>query len=149
MKIELTEQKSELAIAVKKRANMENLKALIDEGYGMISNYLADLGKQMSGAPYIAYYDFADEFDIEMGFPVAEELSGKGGLYMSKTYEGKAITGTYKGSYDGLKQAYCEIFKYIEENKLEYTGVCYDHYINDPSVTPEDELLTKIVIPIK
>lgn len=149
MQIELTEQNAEFAVAIKKRANMENLQSLISEGYGMIYSYLTELGKQPSGAPYVVYYGIGDEFDIEMGFPVAEELPGKDELYLGKTYEGRIVTGTHKGSYDGLDKAYGEIFKYMEDNKLELVGIYYDYYLNDPSITPESELLTKIVIPIK
>ena len=152
MKIELFEQKSQLSVAVKRKATMENMHALIDEGYGMIGAYLAELSKQPSCAPYICYFNCTEdfsEFDLEMGFPVAEELPVKGELYMSKTYEGKVVAGTYKGPYSGLEQAYGELMKYTEENKLELLGIYYDYYLNDPSVTPEDELLTKIVFPVK
>jgi len=131
---------------------METMKTLIDEGYGMLSSYLAEISKQMAGPPYIGYFNCTDdfsEFDMEMGFPVAEELPVKDGIYMSNTYEGKVVTGTYKGSYSELEQAYGEISKYLEENKLESAGVYYDHYLNDPSDTVEDELLTKIVFVIK
>jgi len=149
MKIEITEQKAELALAVKKRATMKTLKAMVNEGYGMIYGYLFEVGRQPTGAPYVAYLEMAEEFDIELGFPVAEELPGRGELYMSKTYEGKVVTGTHKGSYQGLERAYHEIFKYIEKNKLDAVGICYDFYLNDPTYIPEDELLTKIVVPVK
>ena len=149
VKVELIEQKPELALALKRRASMETLKPIIDEGYDILQNYLSGLGKQPSGTPYIAYLGMGEEFDMEVGFPISEELPVKGDLYMSKTCSGPAATGTHKGSYDRLEQAYGEIFKYMEENSLEPTGVYYDYYINDPSVTPEDELLTKIVIPVK
>lgn len=33
--------------------------------------------------------------------------------------------------------------------KLESTGTYYDYYLNDPDETPESELLTKVVFPIK
>lgn len=124
-------------------------KPLIDEGYGAIYNYLTELSKQPSGAPYVVYFGLSDEFDIEMGFPISEELPNKDELYMSKTYEGKVVTGTHKGSYSGLEQAYGDIFKYIEENGLEPVGLYCDFYLNDPSITAEEELLTKIVVPVK
>ena len=152
MNIELIEQKPELSMAIKKRATMETMMAIINEGYGMIAGYLAELSKQASGVPYIGYFNCTEdfcEFDLEMGFPVAEELPDKGELHMSKTYEGKVLAGTYKGPYSGLEQAYGELMKHAQENNLELVGVYYDYYLNDPSVTPEDELLTKIVFPVK
>jgi len=149
MKIELIGMEPGLALAVRKRANAENFKELINEGYDQLQKYLVGLGKEMSGPPFVAYYMCGEEFDMDMGFPVAEEIPGTGDLYMCKTPSGKAVTGMYTGSYKGLEQAYGEIFKYIEENSLEPTGVYYDYYLNDPAVTPEDELETKIVIPLK
>ncbi len=86
---------------------------------------------------------------MEMGFPVAHEIQVEGELYMSKTYAGKAVTGIHKGSYSKLDPAYGEILRFIEENSLELAGTYYDHYLNDPDKVSEDELLTKIVIPVK
>ena len=149
MIIELDEQTSLSAVAVKKRANKENFVALIHEGFNALNSFFTKSGKQLSDAPYIAYYGMGEEFDIEIGFPVAEEVPVEGELYMSKTYGGRAVTGMHKGSYDGLEKAYGEIFKYMEENALEPAGVFYDFYLNDPTDTQEDELLTKIVISVK
>jgi effector-binding domain-containing protein len=38
---------------------------------------------------------------------------------------------------------------YAKENSLESTGIYYDYYLNDPNDTPESELLTQVVYPIK
>jgi effector-binding domain-containing protein len=149
MKIELSEEKSLLALAVKRRANMNNLVTLVDEGYALLWEYISNLGKEVAGPPYIAYFGMGEEFDIELGFPVAEEIPGTEDIYMSKTQGGKSVVGMHFGSYQGLEQAYGEIFKYMEEQKLEPAGIFYDFYLNDPSITPAEELITKIVIPVK
>ena len=150
MKIEVTQQKSVRAVALTKKTTMANLAAAIGEGYGKIGAYLAKSGVQMSDAPYVAYPgDMHNEFDLEMGFPVASDLPCEGEFYMTDTYEGKAVSATFKGPYSELSKAYGEVFKYIGENKLEMTGGCYDFYTNDPADTPPEELLTIIVIPIK
>ena len=41
------------------------------------------------------------------------------------------------------------MMQYLAENKIESTGIYYDYYLNNPADTPENELLTKVVFPIK
>lgn len=55
-----------------------------------------------------------------------------------------------KGSYDGVWPAFDFAFKKLNEMgiKLE-DSPCLENYINDPRQTPEDELITEILIPIK
>jgi effector-binding domain-containing protein len=152
MNISIVDQKAELALAYKEHATMENLMAVVDKGYTAVLNHLAKIGKQPVGAPYLAYFNCAEdfsEFDLEMGYPVAEDVPVENELYMSKTYEGKGVTATHKGSYSTLDDTYTAMMKFIEENSLELTGFYYDYYLNDPADTPESELLTKVVIPIK
>ena len=84
-----------------------------------------------------------------MGIPVKKKAAVSGEFFMSKTCDGKAITATYKGAYKDIEGAYLALMGYMAENKLESTGVYYDYYINDPADTPESELLTQIVFPIK
>ena len=153
MKIEVTNQQPQIAVAMKKTAiSMEQIAEVTTEGYTKLMGYLAEQGKQIAGAPYLAYMkgneDFS-KFDIELGIPVSEAVSVQGELYMSQSYEGKAITTTYKGAYKDIEVAYVALMDYAKENALEMTGVYYDYYISNPADTPENELLTQVVLPIK
>ena len=152
MKIEVTSQKAQIAVAIKRTAvNMEQIAELTTDGYTRLMGYLLEQGKQIAGAPYLAYMngneDFS-EFDIELGIPVLEAIPDQGEFYMSQTYEGKAILTVYQGAYKDIEAAYVALMNYAEENALEMTGVYYDYYISDPTDTPENELLTQVVFPI-
>lgn len=153
MKIEVTNQQPQIAVAMKKTAiSMEQIAEVTTGGYTKLMGYLAEQGKQIAGAPYLAYMngneDFS-KFDIELGIPVSEAVPVQGEFYMSQSYEGKAITTTYKGAYKDIETAYVALMDYAKENVLEMTGVYYDYYISNPADTPENELLTQVVFPIK
>jgi len=153
MNIEVSAQKSQLAVAVKKEnATMAEISVLATEGLQKVFGLLARNGVEIAGAPYLAYSngnaDFT-QFDVELGIPVREEVAVTGEFFMSKTCEGKAITAMHKGAYKDVEMTYVALMQYMTENKLESTGVYYDYYLNDPADTPENELLTKVVFPIK
>lgn len=61
----------------------------------------------------------------------------------------KAITTIYQGPYKDIEKAYIPMMDYLAENKLESTGIYYEYYLNDPADTPENELLTKVIFPLK
>ena len=153
MNIEVTNQKSQIAVAVKKEnATMEEISVLATEGLQKVFGFLAQQGVEIAGVPYLAYKnsnaDFS-QFDAELGIPVSKEIAVSGEFFMSETCEGKAVTATHKGAYKDVEAAYVALMEYMTENKLESTGVYYDYYLNDPADTPESELLTKVVFPIK
>lgn len=78
--------------------------------------------------------------------PVVEE-----GIYFRKLKGGKFASFLHKGSYPDLQKSY----DYIEMNWLiqpdfhirDYHSV--DIYLNTPKMTPPEELLTKIMIPLE
>lgn len=153
MKIEVTNQQSQIAAAIKITAvSMEQIAEVTTEGYTKLMGYVAEQGKQIAGAPYLAYMngneDFS-KFDIELGIPVSEAVPVQGEFYMSQSYKGKAITTTYKGAYKDIEVAYVALMDYAKKNAMEMTGVYYDYYISNPADTPENELLTQVVFPIK
>lgn len=153
MKIEVTNLEPEIAVAIKRTAvSMDKLVEVIDEANSKLMKCLAEQGKQLTGAPYCAYLNANEDcsqFDVEWGFPVGEPLSVQGELYMSRTCGGKVITTTHKGAYKDLEAAYTALMEYAKENSLELTDACYDYYLNDPTNTPESELLTKVIFPVK
>ena len=153
MKVEITNQKPQIAVALKKAAlNMEQIVAAMEEGYPKLMSYIAQQGKEMAGAPYCAYSNGSEDysqFDIELGIPVNEPVPAQEEFFMSQTCAGKAITATHKGPYKDVEVAYVALMDYLKENSLESTGIYYDYYPNNPADTPESELLTQVVFPIK
>ncbi|MCL2083327.1 MAG: GyrI-like domain-containing protein [Oscillospiraceae bacterium] len=153
MEIEVTNQQSKIAVALKQKAvDMDKMMKVMGEGYCKLWRYVAGQGKEVAGAPYCRYTNANEDytqFDIELGVPVNEEIPDSGEFFMSQTYEGKALAGTHKGPYSTLETAYCAIMDYAKENSIALTANdCYDYYLNNPGETPEDELLTQVVFPI-
>ena len=153
MKIEVINNEVEIAVAVKYDAlDFSNMGNTMGEGYEKLFNYISQCGEKVSGAPYCRYTNPSEDFmkfDIELGIPVGTPIPEKDDIYMSKTISGKAITAIHKGAYKDIEKTYTPMMQYLADNNLESTGVYYDYYISDPSVTPEDELLTKVVFLIK
>ena len=153
MNIEVTNQKPVIATAIKVTAmSMDKMVEAMDAAYTKLIGYIAKQGKQIAGAPYCCYTNCSEDFsqfDMELGIPVNEAVTNSGEIFMSQTYEGKAVTGTHKGSYKELEAAYAALMDYVKENSLELTGAYYDYYISNPADTPENELLTQVVFPIK
>jgi len=153
MKIETKTYQPQIAAAIKKTAvNMSDLPALCGEAYGKLEAYLSEKGKKLAGAPYCMYMNCNEDYtvsDVELGFPIDEPLPESGEIVMSKTYGGKALVATHKGAYCEVEKAYDALMKYAEENAIETAEECYDYYLNCPGSTPESELLTEVLFPIK
>ena len=153
MNIEVTNLESQIAVAIKKeKTTMSEISVVATEGLQKVFGFIAGLGVEIAGAPYLAYSNSNEDFtcfDVEIGIPVAGEIAVSGEFIMSKTCEGKAITTMHKGAYKDVEVAYTALMGYMVENNLESTGVYYDYYISDPADTPESELLTQVVFPIK
>jgi len=153
MNIEVTNQKPEIAAAIKVTAvGMDKMVEAMDAAYSKLMEYIVEQGKQIAGAPYCCYTNCSEDFsqfDMEFGIPVSEAVAASGEIFMSQTYEGKAVTGTHKGAYKDLDATYTALMDYVKENSLELTGAYYDYFISNPAETPESELLTQVVFPIK
>ena len=56
MNIEVTTQKSQIAVAIRKEhATMEEISVLATEGLQKVFGFLAQKGVEIAGAPYLAY----------------------------------------------------------------------------------------------
>jgi len=151
MTIEMLELKSELSLVYKEHTTNAKSDKVIEKGIGMVSAYLSELGIEPIGTPFVAYLNCAEDFskfDVEVGFPIDETVSEKDGMFMSKTYEGRAVVATHKGSYRSLNTSYGKMFEFMNKKSLKFKGFFYDCYLNDPASTISKELLTKVIIPV-
>lgn len=148
--IQLIEQKTTPVLCIRTTTSMDKLPQIIGEGYAKIMARMAEVAEQPADVPYTAYYNLdMQNLDVEMGFPVARLHETKGDVAAREIPAGKAVTCLYKGPYSGMEAPYNEIFKWIGEHGLKAAGVYYEYYFNEPGSVPEEELLTKIVIPVE
>ena len=150
LNIELYEQAAQPVLAIRARTTLDGLPLLIGGSYREIAEYLAELGEQPAHAPYTAYYNLdMQDLDVEMGFPVAKPLPGKGAIMAGEIPAGRYVSCMYKGPYAQMEPVYNEMNKWMQKNNLEPVGIAYEYYYNGPQDVPENELLTRISMPVK
>jgi effector-binding domain-containing protein len=70
------------------------------------------------------------------------------GLVYEKFKGGKYMKFVLTGPYSNLPQASGRVFQIIAEKKIELRDdYCIENYANDPRTTPEDKLITEILLP--
>lgn len=149
-KFELTEQPAQPVLSIRTRTAVGNLPQELGKAYQAIFQYLSEVGEKPLDAAFAGYYNMdMQDLDVEMGFPVAKSLAGKGEIKPNEIPAGKRVSCLYKGPYNQTEPVYNAMMQWIDENGYTPTGVAYEFYYNSPMDVPESELLTKIVFPLK
>ncbi len=147
--IEMLQINEQPTLTIRTRTQVEKLPSLIGESYGKIAAYLQEHGECVSDVPFVAYHNMdMRDLDVEIGFPMAKVLPNRGEIKASSIPEGKVAFCMYRGAYSEMAPVYDEMAKWIADNGFKPAGSSYEYYYNSPEV-PENELLTKIVIPFK
>jgi DNA gyrase inhibitor GyrI len=70
------------------------------------------------------------------------------GLEYAKFQGGKYSRFVLTGPYSGLPEACGRVFEIVSETKIPLRDdYCIENYVNDPRTTPEQQLVTEILIP--
>lgn len=147
---ELNEQEAQPVLSIRTRTPYDKLPVVIGDSYRKIAEYLAEMGEQPLCAPYTAYHNLnMQNLDVEIGFPLLKPLLGKNEIKQGEVPRGWYVSCMYKGPYSQINRVYNEIFKVMKHNGHKKTGVSYEYYYNSPGKVPENELLTRIVLPLK
>jgi AraC family transcriptional regulator len=71
------------------------------------------------------------------------------GLKAKKIGAGKYARFMLTGPYSHVWPAFNQIFRTLADEKKQLRpDFCIENYLNDPKVTPEDKLLTELLVPI-
>ncbi|WP_028308252.1 GyrI-like domain-containing protein [Desulfitibacter alkalitolerans] len=149
-KFEIFKQEAQPVLSIRKRTSVDKLSDEIGKAYGVIMEYMNEVGEQPLEAPFVAYYNLdMSDLDVEMGFPVSKPIAGRGDINQSKIPASRCVSYLYKGPYNGMEPVYNAMTQWIAEQGYTPTGIAYEYYFNSPNEVPESELLTKIVFPLK
>jgi effector-binding domain-containing protein len=147
---QIIETEKQPVLSVQTTTSVDKMPDLLGAIYHSIVNYIIDCGEEPLGPAFVAYYDMdMENLNIEIGFPVAKEMQGKGDIKLRYIPAGKKATGFHKGPYTEIGSVYDRLATWISEKGYEPTGVVYEYYYNSPQEIPESELLTKIEFLLK
>jgi effector-binding domain-containing protein len=99
-----------------------------------------------AGSALSVYYSYdPDAMTFRSGFTVDREDMAKAGdeVKSDVTPAGNALHFVHKGSYSTLRDDYGLMMQHLKDNSLQAGVPGWEFYMNDPSKTPEDELLTE------
>ena len=148
-RFKIEDSKPQLALSIRTTTTVGLIFQDLDSAIARITDYLKDLGIEPAGPPFAAYYNWdIQKIDIEIGFPLNNEVVDKGDIQLSEIPGGKRASTFYKGPYRKIAPAYKALTEYIEKYGHR-PGVNYEFYYNSNKEVPESELLTKIVYLLK
>jgi effector-binding domain-containing protein len=148
--IEIVERPRQATASVRTRASVSDLPVLMGQTFDKLVQYLGKIGVQPAGPPYSAYYNMdMQDLDVEIGFPVSDAVQGEGDIQANEIPGGKYAACLHTGAYAEIEPAYNALMAWIQEQSKEITGVSYEFYLNDPEQTPQAELQTQILFPLK
>lgn len=147
--IKMEETKAQPTLIVKKNIPVTELLHILGATFMAIINHIWALGEQPAGDAFVGYFNLdMDNLELEIGFPVAKPLPGKGDIVAGTIPAGKQVTCLYKGPYMQMPAAYQAIQDWIAAHGHTPVGPVYECYLNSPEEVPESELLTRIVFPV-
>jgi DNA gyrase inhibitor GyrI len=97
---------------------------------------------------YISFYKVGPKI-YRAGISIAAEPKNlPEGLRYEKFKGGKYSRFVLTGPYSGLPEACGRVFEIVSETKIQMRDdYCIENYVNDPRTTPEQQLVTEILIP--
>lgn len=149
-KFEVSDQPAQPVLSMRTITSVDKLPDELGRAYMAIIAYLNEIGEKPVDAAFAGYYNMdMQNLDVEMGFIVGKPLPGKGEVKAGEIPAGKQVSYLFKGPYKEMEPVYSAMMQWVEKSNYTPTGVSYELYYNSPEEVPENELLTKIVFPLK
>jgi effector-binding domain-containing protein len=112
-----------------------DMSKCMDPAIQEILKTLKDQGLQPVG-PMFSYHHRrpSDTFDFESGFPVTKAIKPSGGRVVNSTLPAeKVVRSVYQGPYEGLGQAWGELERWVNAQKLNGSGRFWECYLSNPA----------------
>ena len=156
----IVEDEPQPTVAVRFRRPMASVDvgALMDAAMGSLGARLGEAGAAPAGPPYARYHAWGGDLaDVEIGFPVAQELAGlaslndvaEGEVGASELPGGRVAVVVHRGPYTALGDAYGRLHDWIHAQGEDDGPGPWETYIDNPEEIEDlSELRTEIRWPV-
>lgn len=136
--IEVKEIKSQPIASISAETTIKKIPRKLPKFFKKIMKYLNKNEIQTIGPPVAIYRNFSEtKGQVEVGFPIREQIPPKGNIKNSQCPSGKVAFLLYTGGYDKISFAYDAIQDWIKKNSFDYTNIWWEAYLTDPHQEPD------------
>ena len=130
------------------------IAAVIGASYVKVGQFMTKNGLKQAAAVQTINHKYDDSgYQFDAAIPVdhapEKEVPSDSPVQVKQTYSGKALKVVHKGAYQNMETTYRQMVAYMAAHGYEGAASPWDEYVSDPGETPEPELVTNIVWPIK
>ncbi|MHB1132212.1 MAG: GyrI-like domain-containing protein [Chloroflexota bacterium] len=137
-------------LAARIRVPAQDMTLPLGDVYAAIRQYLAQLGEAPAGPPFAAYANMSRQnLDVELGFPVARALRGKGGIKVGEIPASRYATCLHVGPYGELDRAYAVLNAWLQAQGHQATGVAYEFYLDEGAPSPAQPPRTQLLLALR
>lgn len=124
-----------------------------EAAYGTIATLMRRMGLKQAGAPLVfARPGGKKGFAFDAGIPYAGDITEAeletSSVQRGTTPPGRTIQAVHVGSYVGISESYLKVMAFMGAHGFQPSGDPWESYVSDPTVTPQDKMLTIISYPV-
>ena len=128
----------------------DDMQSALADIFPSIFMYATKSGITMVSQPLTRYLSWGPGLlSIEAGIAVAPGAVGEGDIKVGELPGGDAAVTIHKGPYDGLREAYSALERWMADNGRKPGGAPWEVYLTDPGEVPNPkEWQTKVAWPL-
>lgn len=141
-----------LVVIEHRGVSMDSLPEIFDQSFGALGQVM-EAGLFVPNGPAVAVYrgDPSAQMDVHVGFPVMTAPTraiptDAGDIVASALPAGQVTITSHVGSFEGLAAAWQRLAVGAGGTP---TGTWVEVYVSDPRTTPQGELRTDLLLPIR
>ncbi len=129
---------------------VSELPVVLGRAFDQLMAHFNNHNELPSGPPFVAYCNMdMQALEIEVGFPASKPLPAEGVIESCEIPAGDYASTIHVGPYQTIERGYTALSEFIASQGREATGISYEFYLNDPTLTPQDQLQTQVIFMLK
>lgn len=151
MNLEVKEVDAIDIISIKDSTDAAGISNMLRDLYTELAIFMASKEMEMEDMPLAIYYSYSPEkvvLEAAMKYKGEAIAGGEGRVVAKQIPAGKAIFGIHYGDYNSSGDMHNAIEAYGKASNLEFGGMCWEVYANDPTEVDSAAVETHIYYPV-
>ena len=126
--VETQERGAQPTLSIRATIPVVQLGEVMGERLQALRAFMVASGVAPAGPPFVRYFTFETETDLEIGVPMHASAPGEGDITSGDLPGGAVITTWHDGAHDRLGEAYGRIGSWLERSGTQRRGPAWEVY---------------------